>query len=469
MVAALLLIVLDAVESCAARGYVVTQLGTLSGFEDVYPHAINESGQIVGTMYDEDSGATTGFLFGTGTPSRLALTDAVDINDVGQVAGIAVVGGSMHAFLLSGPTRMDAGTLGGPTSQAAAIDRSGRLAGVAVDAAGRRHVITFAGGTLSDRGALRSRSDGLVWDMNDAGQIVGTDEFNGDLHGYLLSGATKTDLGTFGGRGSQALAINNTGVIVGYAYNRADWPRAFRYLAGSAGGSLVDLGTLGGESSRATAINDLGQIVGESDTTVYDPDLGGYETHGFVWEAGVMTDLCTLVSRPTCIGLRPKAINDRGQIAAEREDDSGYTRGLLLTPGDVPTTTSTSTVTTSTTSSTSSARGAFPTDTSPPPTTPPCKTARCALDDARRSAACAGHQVPSAVGTKLDKAVHLIEQAAGSSAKKAKKLLRQAKSTLRAASKAAARAARGKKAKLPGTCATALEDAADGVIRGLGV
>lgn len=52
-------------------------------------------------------------------------------------------------------------------------------------------------------------------------------------------------------------------------------------------GATTDLGTLGGRYSDAVCINKNGQIVGKSET------VAG-ETHAFLWQDGVMTDLGTL-------------------------------------------------------------------------------------------------------------------------------------------------------------------------------
>jgi probable HAF family extracellular repeat protein len=51
------------------------------------------------------------------------------------------------------------------------------------------------------------------------------------------------------------------------------------------GYTLTDLGTLGGSGSYASAINDKGQVVGYSDTT------GDLATHAFLYSKGTMTDL----------------------------------------------------------------------------------------------------------------------------------------------------------------------------------
>ena len=81
---------------------------------------------------------------------------------------------------------------------------------------------------------------------------------------------TATPLGTIGGNGSYAWAINASGEVTGSSYyaiwippypgpNESKW-HAFAY----SGGVMRDLGSLGGPSSAGTAINDSGQIAGFS-------------------------------------------------------------------------------------------------------------------------------------------------------------------------------------------------------------
>jgi hypothetical protein len=94
-------------------------------------------------------------------------------------------------------------------------------------------------------------------------------------------------------------------------------------------------------------------------------------------------------------------------------------------------------------------------------TTVPCMTPRCTIDAAVHGAACAGDTIPATVTKKLAKAVQLIDQADG--AAKPKPLLKRAKTMLKQARKAAAKVARGKRAKLSATCATAIRDASAAV------
>jgi len=112
---------------------------------------------------------------------------------------------------------------------------------------------------------------------------------------------TITNLGTLGGRGSTANAINNAGQIVGFAETNQPFPPpptgpgrvpitramqvadAFLY----SDGKMQDLGTLGGEGdagSVGNAINASGQVVGWAKTSAN-------AEHAFIYGNGKMQDL----------------------------------------------------------------------------------------------------------------------------------------------------------------------------------
>jgi len=87
------------------------------------------------------------------------------------------------------------------------------------------------------------------------------------------------NLGTLGGRDSEALGISQDGmVVVGWAQNRAGQRRAFRWFAGE----MRDLGTLGGSESVATSISVKG--LGEDREIVvgWAQDRSGAE-YSFRW------------------------------------------------------------------------------------------------------------------------------------------------------------------------------------------
>src|SRR5207248_8003523 len=66
-----------------------------------------------------------------------------------------------------------------------------------------------------------------------------------------------TDLGTLGGARSSALAVNDSGQVVGWATRPDGKTHAFSWTRT---GGMVDLGTLGGSSSTAVDVNASGVV-----------------------------------------------------------------------------------------------------------------------------------------------------------------------------------------------------------------
>jgi len=81
------------------------------------------------------------------------------------------------------------------------------------------------------------------------------------------------DLGTLGGAGSSAVAVNASGQVVGEATTAAGQGHAFSWTRT---GGMVDLGTLGGSDSLANAVDARGDVAGSSFTT-------GGEFHATLW------------------------------------------------------------------------------------------------------------------------------------------------------------------------------------------
>ena len=191
----------------------------------------------------------------------------------------------------------------------------------------------------TDLGALRAVSvfyplgngQSLATAINDGGTVVGSTMIDGastdTSHAFVWTEAGgMIDLGTFGGANSDALDVNNAGVVVGWAENAAGHPRAFVWT--SAAGK-VDLGTLGGSRSWAYGINNTGQVVGASwvcDTC----DMAGPLVHGFSWtQAGGIVDLGAVAADRHSAAL---AVNDAGHIVGL--DFKGFgSRGILWRPG----------------------------------------------------------------------------------------------------------------------------------------
>src|SRR5262249_20775959 len=118
------------------------------------------------------------------------------------------------------------------------------------------------------------------------------------------------DLGTLGGDDSEAIWLNNAGVIAG----SADLPTpGIHHAVRWQDGRILDLGIVEGDScSRGRAINARGQILGGSSDCHNN-------LHAFVWEeGGPMIDLNTVIPPGSGLQLTNAInINDRGEIVAK--------------------------------------------------------------------------------------------------------------------------------------------------------
>jgi probable HAF family extracellular repeat protein len=128
------------------------------------------------------------------------------------------------------------------------------------------------------------------------------------------------DLGTLGGRNSEANFINDREAVVGYSDTADGAIHAFL----DRGGKMTDLGTLGGRSSNAAAINSEGDVVGTAQT-------GASVSHGYIDRNGRMIDLNGLIPAGSGIVItNAQDINDHGEIAAEGYATSSPSVGLAL-------------------------------------------------------------------------------------------------------------------------------------------
>lgn len=313
-----------------------------------------------------------------GTFGSVQSAQAYDVNEAGQVVGIA----GNHAFLWQNGTKIDLGTLGGGSaSSASALNESGQIVGYATNTtppSGTRAVL-WRNGVISDLTSdLPSNQGASATGINETGQVVGNISSG---TAFLWQDGARISLGDLGGGASFANDINDSGTVVGSSYTNDVTPLGLmQHPFAWQDNVMRDLGLLAGdEDGGAAAINSVGQIVGSSGRTdpetyesFYRPFLyangvmtalpvpsseayagdindggvvvgtmraGGAVSnfHAWIYVDGIVTNLNTLVQPGTGLHIAyANAINNAGQIAATAYDAQGHYHAVLLTPGQGP-------------------------------------------------------------------------------------------------------------------------------------
>lgn len=327
----------------------------------VVGYGLNNAGEVVGNVGGFIGASQQAFVFNQGSsqllsplaqPENTATASAINLSGI-------IVGQSRNTFTQPNAVSWQNGAItdlgslyyytgvGSPApaaySSAAAINSKGDAVGLSLGAAGGSttndtHAALFSGGTVVDLGTLGGYNSEALG-INDSGIIVGdaqtapvTGQSTGPIHAFYYDG-TLHDLGVLpNGSGSSATAINASGAIVGWSYTtNGGYAHAVAWAkAGNGGYAIQDLGTLAplaGNYSSANAINSSGQIVGIADT----PQNG---QTAFIYSNGVMTDLNTLLPSGSSVSLyEATAINDSGQILAYSLDyATNVSTTYLLTP-----------------------------------------------------------------------------------------------------------------------------------------
>jgi probable HAF family extracellular repeat protein len=332
--------------------YTIVDLGLLPNRFASYATAINNQGQVVGYATDGSPGQNLkeAFLytgFGAGgqlVPISLGAnlpSAAYAIDDLGKVTGTAVTGSGFSQIFYYDSASMALSSFGalgtnslGSLSLGLGINDNGTVVGSSMTgAAGRMDAFESAVG-LSDLGL---GSPSVAAGINNAGQMVGYAVYNGATNAFLITpiATNNAPAGTNylgflpGGTNSLALAINQSGDLVGAGSVGSGFTHAWLQISGS--GTLTDLGTVPGTSnSVAYGLNAFRQIVGSA------VGVGGF-TRAFLYSSGQIHDLNDLIPYEETNAwelLAARAINDQGAIAGSGRFN-GVDHAFLALPAQV--------------------------------------------------------------------------------------------------------------------------------------
>lgn len=239
----------------------------------------------------------------------------VPFNALDQIAGAANTASfdGYYAFFHDGATLYDIGTLDGPDSQTFALNDAGQVVGYSNAPDFELHAFSWTRSTgIVDLGTLGG-PESVAVDVNDLGQVVGGSTTNlGELRAFSWTqGGGLVNLGTLGG-GSQAVAINDAGQILGMFSSDAS-NSDFRVFLWTPDDGMSDLGMLGDTGASAALLTQAGQVVGHSGV-----DDGA--SHAFSWTAATgMIDLGTFGGSDSF----PAAVNEAGQVIGFAHDEDG--------------------------------------------------------------------------------------------------------------------------------------------------
>jgi probable HAF family extracellular repeat protein len=309
-----------------AQDYTLTKLPPFS-----QPVAVNSSGQVIGLT--TQTGHDSSFLW-TRTGGLQILGDlgggasrAYAMNDSGAVVGESFLADfALHAFLWTQAGGIqDLGSPQGGNSLATAVNAAGEVTGLCYGPnRSGPHAFYWSSATGAvDLGVTNGNTLSFALAINDSGEIVGYQFGNSGFSAFRWTQATGMQtLADFGLLGGVAYAVNDSGQIAGVAGQHA--------VLWAPDGTFQELGTLPGDgASSATLINRGGHVAGFS-----RPSNCCGKQRTFFWDGAGIVDIGLLPKHQNGRSL-PAGFNNRDQIVGSNGATYlwGPTIGLLQIPG----------------------------------------------------------------------------------------------------------------------------------------
>lgn len=331
--------------------YNITQLPPLSATGGSTAYGMNSSGQVVGNSYNSATGLYEAVVWNNGAVISLGVQGmARAINDSGTVVGetgsdaASSTGvGNGVAFMYSGGVYTSLGTLGGTASGAWGINNSGTIVGmsnIGADPANvlKAHAFKYSGGVMTDLGTNAPDGYSRAHGINAAGESVGRGSvgtFTGSDK-FMAYWDSTNALTIVPGPTTYSTAydINNNGIIVGNGRSLTSGLDQ-RAMWWDENGVIHTLDPFaGGNRSQFWALNDAGVMVGYARNGV----TAASDRATISYDGITLIDLNTLVVDLTGWQTLTQAydINGSGQIVGVGILSNGQQGAFILTAVPIP-------------------------------------------------------------------------------------------------------------------------------------